>query len=81
MEFQKRFRLIQSLIYKKSSQNHSKTNKMLQQDQFPFNQNSNQDSGSSVLGTLLLIGGVILSIILVNKMAISDSTLSQKSND
>lgn len=54
---------------------------MLQQDQFPFNQNSNQDSGSSVLGTLLLIGGVILSIILVNKMPISDSTLSQKSND
>jgi len=54
---------------------------MLQQDQFPFTQNSNQESRSSVLGALLLIGGVILSIILVNKMAISDSTFSQKSND
>lgn len=54
---------------------------MLQQNQYPFEQKSIKESGSSVLGTLLLIGGVILSIILVNKMAITDSTFSQKSND
>jgi hypothetical protein len=32
---------------------------MLQQNQFPFEQKSKQESGSSVLATLLLIGNTI----------------------
>lgn len=52
---------------------------MIQQNQFPFSGESKIEGNVSILGTLLLIGSIAVTFILVNNMAIKDSI--RRSND
>ena len=54
---------------------------MLQQDQFPFSSNNNPEKGSSFVGTLFLLGSIIVTFLLVNKIAITDSSFTRQSKD
>jgi hypothetical protein len=53
---------------------------MLHQEQFPFNKKTHPDSKNRFLGTILIYGSLIVTIILVNKMAYKDMQFFHKSN-
>jgi hypothetical protein len=53
---------------------------MLNQEQFPFNKKTLPDSKNNFLGTILIFGSLIFTIILVNKMADKDRQFLYKSN-